>query len=304
MTTKKTPMSEVSFVFFGTGEIAAIVLEELLRAGLYPSLVVTAPDKPSGRGMSVAASAVSILADRYHLSVEKSRAIDGDFLADLKERSAQLFVVADYGTILPQTLLDIPEKGTLNMHPSLLPRLRGPSPIRSAILRDEKDVGVSVMLLDAKMDHGPLLAQKKVSIAIWPPRGKELDSILAQEGGALLSQVLPLWIAGEIEARAQNHDLATYSKLFTKEDGLLDFAADPYQNFLKIRAFEGWPGTFAFFERAGNRIRAQIIDAHLEGASTSPGKGNKLVIDTIKPEGKREMAYEEFLRSGARPAKP
>ena len=110
----------------------------------------------------------------------------------------------------------------------------------------------------------------------------------------LLARILPLWVAGDIEAREQNHDIATYSERFSKEDGLVHFCDDPYRNLLKIRAFEGWPGTFAFFERNGKRIRAQIIDAHLANG--------KLALDIVKPEGKKEMPYEDFARSGAIPA--
>jgi methionyl-tRNA formyltransferase len=171
--------------------------------------------------------------------------------------------------------------------------LRGPSPMRSAILNDEKETGVSVMLMDEQMDHGPLIAQRKVAIEPWPPHGKTLEDRLAHEGGKLLAQILPLWLQGTIQPQEQNHDLATYTKKFTKEDGALDLGADPYQNLLTIRAFESWPGTYAFFERAGKRIRVQILDAHIEG--------KKLVIDIVKPEGKKEMSYADFLRSGAKP---
>ena len=182
------------------------------------------------------------------------------------------------------------------MHPSLLPRLRGPSPIRSAILADEKQTGVTVMLIDEQMDHGPLLAQKKIDIPAWPPRGRELDTLLAQEGGRLMAQILPLWQKGDIEAQTQNHDVATYSEKFSKEDGLLDLPAgrqaspeEGYKMLLKICAFEGWPGTYAFFERGGKKIGVAILDAHLDNG--------KLAIDTVKPESKRAMPYADFARS-------
>jgi methionyl-tRNA formyltransferase len=149
------------------------------------------------------------------------------------------------------------------------------------------------MLVDEELDHGPIIAQKKVNMQDWPPHGNELDELLAREGGRLLVEILPLWIRGEIEARPQNHDLATYCEKFEKSDGLLDLAEDAYKNLLKIRAFEGWPGTYTFFERDGKRIRVQILDAHIEGT--------KLVVDKVKPEGKGEMLYADFVRSGARP---
>jgi len=256
--------NNVRFAFFGMPPLAEGVLEELALAGFKPERVIETND------------------------------ISSELLEELRKDPVDVFIVASFGKILPKELIDIPKLGTLNMHPSLLPRLRGASPMRSAILNDEKETGVSIMLMDEQMDHGPLLAQKKVAIDPWPPRGKDMDSLLAHEGGKLLAKVLPLWIAGELETQEQNHDLATYTEKFTKENGLLDLDADAYQNLLKVRAFEGWPGTYAFFERSGKKIRVQILDAHLES--------NKLVIDLVKPEGKKEMRYGEFLSSGAKPA--
>lgn len=283
--------SNLRYVFFGAGEIARAVLAELLQASLAPTLIVTAPDRVQGRGLALTPSPVAALAAEHGIETLKPAKLDDDFIYQLSTNNYQLFLITDYGAILPKKLLDIPPRGTLNMHPSLLPRLRGPSPIRSAVLNDEKKVGVSIMLLDEKMDHGPIVAQREVEVSEWPPRGSVLDRTLSHAGGKLLAQILPLWVQGDVEARPQNHDLATYCDKFSKEDGLLDLHVDGYQNLLKIRAFEGWPGTFAYFERGGKRIRVQILDAELEG--------NNLVIKTVKPEGKREMSYEEFIRSGA-----
>ncbi len=256
-------MNSSRFVFFGTTPLAHGVLEELAKAGFVPKLTFDSVD------------------------------ITPEFIDGLSREQWDFFVVASFGKILPKNLIELPKSGTLNVHPSVLPRLRGPSPIRSAILNDERESGVSVMLMDDKMDHGPLIAQRRIPVEPWPPYGKALDELFANEGGKLLAQILPLWLQGEIQTQEQNHDLATYTEKFTKEDGLLDLKDDAYKNLLKIRAFEGWPGTYVFFERAGKKIRVQILDAHLEG--------QKLVLDTVKPEGKKEMRYEEFLRSGAKP---
>ena len=296
----------LSYIFFGTGHIARYVLDELEHAGLLPALVVSAPDAKRGRGMELSPSLVGAWALERSIETLKPENIGPSAIEDIrtraKELGADVFVVVDYGYILPPELLAIPSRGILNMHPSLLPRLRGPSPIRSAILQDEREVGVSIIRIDEKMDHGPIVAQKKVAVPEWPastpnrgepPRADALEELLAREGGRLLAQMLPLWLSGQIEEREQNHDVATYCTKFTKEDGMLDLSADPYQNLLKIRAFEGWPGTFAFFERGGKRIRVQILDARLEGED--------LVIESVKPEGKARMPYADFLRSGAKP---
>lgn len=282
-----------NFVFFGAGPIAVGALTEMESAGVVPSLLVTMPDRPQGRGGVVSPSPVGAWATERNIETLKPEKLDEDFLSDLEARSSKLearvFVVIDYGKILPKRLLDIPEKGVLNMHPSLLPRLRGPSPIRSAILTDEKNTGISVMLLDEKMDHGPILAQKKITVPEWPPRGRELDALLAAEGGKLVAEILPLWLKDEVTPQEQNHDVATYCQMFSKEDGLLDLTGDPHKNLLKIRAFDGWPGTYTFMEKNNKNVRVQILDAHIVNG--------KLVIDRVKPEGKKEMSYADFARN-------
>lgn len=285
--------SNLSFAFFGTSHIAVYVLDELERAGFTPVLVVILPDKPRGRGLDLAPSDVKQWAFARGINVLQPEKLDAAFVSQLEARRSTLCIVVDYGKILPKKLLDIPKYGFLNVHPSLLPRLRGPSPMRSAILHDERQTGVSIIRMDEKIDHGPVVAQKKIAVPDWPVKNSELEALLLPEGGRLLARILPEYIAGHTEPREQNHDLATYSEKFPKEDGLLDLSDDPYANLLKIKAFEGWPGTFAFFERGGKKIRVAILDAHIDD-------GN-LVIDTVKPEGKREMPYADFIRSGAGP---
>lgn len=285
---------KTSFTFFGTGTIAKFVLEELIAAGLRPSLVVTGPDAPQGRGLAVRPTDVAILAENVAIPAIKAARIDDATLAALKDAACELFVVADYGALLKKAVLDIPPKGTLNMHPSLLPRLRGPSPIRSAILTDEKQTGVTIMVLDEQMDHGPIVAKRNIPIEAWPPRAPLLEETLAREGGKLLAEMIPLWVSGAIEAHEQNHDVATYTKKFEKQDGEISLRDDGYTNLLKIRAYEGWPTAFTYFVRGGKRIRVQILEAHMEH--------NTLAIDLVKPEGKNAMPYSEFLRSGAMPA--
>lgn len=286
-------MSAPKFVFFGTGQIAQYVLEELINSKLYPSLIVTAPDKPQGRGLSLAPSPVGILAENLAIPTLKPAKLDDGAIESLSRANGELFVVADYGALLRKAVLDIPPKGTLNMHPSLLPRLRGPSPIRSAILTDESNTGVSIMLLDEQMDHGPVLAQRKIAVEPWPPRALYLEERLAREGGRLLSDIIPLWLSDSIEAREQNHDIATYTKKFDKQDGHVNFMDDARTNLLKIRAYEGWPTAYAFFERGGKRLRVQLLDAHIDR--------DILVLDVVKPEGKQALPYSEFVRSGATP---
>jgi len=291
--------SKLPFVFFGTSRIAVGILDELEKVGYVPELVVAAPDALRGRGMKLSPPPVKEWALARNISVFQPAPLDSEFCYKLQATSYKLFIVVDYGKILPKTALDIPKRGCLNVHFSLLPRYRGASPIRSAILNDDRNIGTSIILLVEKLDEGPIVAQKPIRLPPaggWPMRANELEDLFIHESGRLLAQILPEWVAGHIEAREQNHDLATYCEKIKKEDGLLDLTADPYQNLLKIRAYEGWPGTYTFFERnrtPGVRFRVKILDAHIDNG--------KLIIDTVKPEGKKEMPYQEFLRSGARP---
>ena len=292
--------NKTSFVFFGTAPLALAVLDALELAGYLPALIVAGPDGIDARKKTAQLPPEKTWALAHGIEVVQPKRLDEEFIAKLKSAPWELFVVASYGRIIPKELLDIPTHGALNMHPSLLPRLRGPSPIRSAILTDEKETGVTVIALDEALDHGPIIAQKKVAIPEWPPHGNMLDALLAEEGGKMLASILPHWLSGDIEAHEQNHDLATYCEMFKKEDGLIDLNDDSYQNLLKIRAYEGWPGTYTFFEthstssgQEARKIRVKIVDAHVEDGA--------LKIDRVVPEGKGEMDYEEFLRSGARP---
>jgi len=292
--------SDITFAFFGTPDLAVTILDELKEARLIPALIVTRPDKPKGRGGHSSPPPTKEWALENGVEVLQPEKIKGEFLDEMKNTEWDVFVVAAYGKILPKELFDIPKKGTLNVHPSLLPKLRGPSPIRSAILTDEKETGVSVMLLDEEMDHGPIIAQASVALEEWPPRAVLLEGILAKEGGKLLAETLPLWVNDAIDAKEQDHEKATFCAFLKKEDAQIHLSDDPYVNLLKIRGYEGWPGAFTFFERSlpgqagGKKIRVVIKTAHIDDAGV-------LVLDTVIPEGKKEMSFADFSRSGATP---
>ena len=277
------------FVFFGTPQFSVIILEELAAAGLLPDLVVTAPDKPAGRGMELTPPPVKIWALKHSIPVLQPEKLDEDFVSKLLTADCNLFLVAAYGKILPKSVLDIPIRGAVNVHPSLLPYYRGASPIESQILADEKSVGVSIMLMDELMDHGPLLALELVTIPDWPVGKKKLTDILAHAGGKALAQVIPEWIAENIKALPQNHEQATFTKKIEKEDGEIDLSASARENYLKYLAYEGWPGTYFFVEKNGTPLRVKIAEASL--------KDSEFLIKRVIPEGKSEMSYEDFVRS-------
>lgn len=280
----------VKFAFFGTPTIAVHVLDELEACGFIPSLVITNPDTPQGRKLVLAPSPVKKWAQEHSIRVLQPKTLkDESLVTELRSEMWDLFIVAAYGKLIPQTILAIPHRGTLNVHPSLLPMLRGASPIRTAILRDVRETGVTIMLMDEELDHGPILSQKIVPIPNWPPRGTVLDEVLAREGGKLLSECVPLWICNQISPVPQPHERATFSEKIRKEDGEIDLSDDAYQNLLKIRAFEGWPGTYFFAQKKDKRVRVKILEAHLD-------EGSHLVLDTVLPEGKKAMSYTQFLK--------
>jgi methionyl-tRNA formyltransferase len=282
-------MSHSPLVFFGTSEFSAIILDELKKANILPSLVVTAPDKPKGRGLILTPPPVKIWAEKENISVlQPEKLSDPAFLNALRSTHYDLFVVASYGKIIPKIILNIPRRGTLNVHPSLLPLLRGPSPIQSALLSDQKDTGVTIMLLDEEMDHGPIVAKEKVSLETWPLPYPELEKILGERGGALLAKTVSLWLEESITAIPQEHEKATYTKKIEKSDGEIDPEGDPYQNWLTFNAYYGWPGTYFIATRKNRPVRVIITRADYRDGVFS--------IQRVKPEGKNEMSYDDFLR--------
>ncbi|HVS80053.1 MAG TPA: methionyl-tRNA formyltransferase [Candidatus Paceibacterota bacterium] len=281
----------LNFAFFGTPAFVIPVLEKLKNAGFIPSLVVTAPDKPQGRDHILTPPAVKVWAEENGIPVEQPAKVRGntDFFTKLKARNFDLFIVAGYGKILPQEILDLPAKGTLNVHPSLLPLHRGPAPVESQILSGDENVGVSVIALDAEMDHGPIVAQKSFPMPEPLPRAPELDELLWPEGGKLLAEVLPQWIDGSVMPKEQDHSKAAFTKKFAKEDGLIDLADNPLLNFRKFKAHDPWPGTYFFVDQHGKKIRVIVKEADLIDG--------QFVVRRIIPEGKKEMNYADFMRN-------
>lgn len=236
-------MHKIDFVFFGSSKFSEYVLKVLRGKDFEPKLCIT-----SAKG-------------------------DLPTIPD-----ADLYIVASFGKILKDELINRPKFKTLNVHPSLLPHLRGPAPIQGAILNGEK-TGVSIMRMNAKMDQGPILATKEVIFENNPEHYAVAEEILGTIGGELLAEVLPKWVSGEIQEIPQDDSLATYTKLIKKEDS--DITNDsPEKALRKIRAYEVWPRA-----RVGELI---VTDAHIEN--------DELVLDKVIPPGKKEMLYKDYLR--------
>jgi methionyl-tRNA formyltransferase len=188
----------------------------------------------------------------------------------------------------------------LNIHPSLLPKYRGPSPLPTAMLDDAKKTGVTIMRLDEEMDHGPIVAEEEVMVDEWHTY-EDFEEMMARKGALLLARILPDWVAGKIKEVEQDHLDATYTKKIIKEDGLIDLAdlvpdapvEKAYAAFRKIQAFHQWPQAYFFIEREAKKIRVKVTQASFKKDAT--GKG-RLIIEKVVPEGKKEMAYADFTR--------
>lgn len=282
---------DMKMVYFGTPHFSEYVLEELEQAGISPQLIVTTPDKPAGRGLALKSSPVRLWAEERGIDVitPETLTIEDGAAEILFNSEWDLFVVAAYGKLLPKNILDIPQKGTLNVHPSLLPKFRGPSPIESQILADAKEVGVSVILLDEKTDHGPILAQASITPEPWPFTRVMLEDLLWHEGGKLLAEAIPQWLTGQLKTSPQDDAEATFTLKLSKEDGFIDLSEGGYTNYLKYAAYEGWPGTYFFIEKNGKKIRIKIVEATYENEVFTPTR--------IVPEGKKEMLYVDFMRN-------
>ena len=279
----------IKFVFWGTSDFSVYILDSLKSKGFLPSLIISTPDKPQGRKLEIKPTLTKIWAEENNIPVlqpEKLKEND-ELFRNLSSLNSDVFIVASYGKIIPDVLLNIPKYKTLNVHPSLLPKLRGPSPIETAILKDIKKTGVSIMRLDKEMDHGPLLAQVEYNVPEWPKK-EELEKTFGEIGGELLANVLPKWIADEIEEIEQDHSKATYCVKIEKQDALLDLAANPYENFRKVKAYSGWPNAFFFLENDGKKIRVVVKDAKYENGD--------FIITRVIPEGKKEMSRDDFMR--------
>ncbi len=285
MQTKKT-----DFAYFGTPQLAVEILEALEAAGYIPSVIVSVPDKPQGRGMEMKATPVKVWALARGIPVLQPEKLDDTFIRALMAYMPMFAIVVAYGKILPQSLLDV--MLMYNIHYSLLPRWRGATPVESPILAGETETGVSIQQIVYELDAGPIVASEKTPLG-KDETGQALRLRLNGIAKHVLVALMPEIIAGTTIPVAQDASLATFSRKIAKEDGLLDLSDSGDINYRKFRAYFGWPGTFAYFERAGKQIRTIIVKAHLEGS--------KFVIDTVKPEGKGEIPYADFVRSGAKP---
>lgn len=284
----------ISYAFFGTGALAESVVASLMRAGYTPSLILTKPDSKQGRHMELIAPYIKTWAQLQGIEVfqpESLKELPTD--SPLHTKNYDLFIVASYGKIIPQDILDLPQHGVLNVHPSLLPLYRGPSPLQSVLLDGHMTTGVSILKLDADMDHGPILTQSAFIINPEANAGT-LEVMCGQLGGELLVQVLPHYLEGTLIPKEQDHTQATVCKKITKDLGLIHLDDDIDIVRRKFRALTPWPSLYFFIEHDGSNMRVKIngIDALTEKES----RHVKDYILSVTPEGKKQMDFESFKR--------
>ncbi len=306
----------IHIVYFGTSQPSAQVLETLATTeGFHVAAVITQPSKPVGRNLMVTPSPVKVTAERLEIKVLEPETLKNFDLNNeqLAINSIDLFLVFAYGLIIPQAILDIPTYGSINIHPSLLPKYRGPTPIQSALLNGETETGVSIMLLDAKMDHGPILAQTKMTIDPDDTTPVLTEKLLA-DATPLLLKIIPDYVDGKMKPTEQNHDAATICTMLSRDDGKIDWNKSAQEIYNMYRAFTPWPGIWTTWN--GKRLKLLKIkkcdyrenNLTIQQFNNSSGKvivlNNKIIvrcyagsieIDELQLEGKKPMDAHTFI---------
>ncbi len=296
-------------LFMGTPEFAVAPLEHLILKRFQVVAVYTRPDRPAGRGCPLTFSPVKEAALARGLTVVQPASLDGaEAVAQLSAFRPDVIVVAAFGQVLPRPILDIPGHGCLNIHPSLLPRHRGASPVAAAILAGDEFTGVSIMLMDSGLDTGPILAGTRVPISPEDTTGS-LTARLSQVAARLLPGVLVRWAEGEITPQPQDEAEATYSRPVSKKEGEIDWHSPAVDIWRRVRAFQPWPGCYTSWR--GRRLEVieavplpgritaaagQVVALDGEASFGVNTGGGILGVLKMQLEGKRAMPAAEFLR--------
>jgi methionyl-tRNA formyltransferase len=304
-------LSDHSIVFMGSPEFAVPTLLALSRSYNVVG-VITQPDRPSGRGRLLSPPPVKLAAHENNLPVIQPRRLrESEAMEQLRKWAPDLIVVAAFGQILRQEVLDLPQRGCINVHASMLPRWRGAAPIQAAILHGDDQTGVTIMCMEAGIDTGPILSQLSTPIDPGVTAG-ELDRRLAVLGAELLVDTIPGYLNGEITPKPQQESLATYAPMLRKEDGVLDFSQPAEYLERMVRAFQPWPGAYTFWQGQLLKVlQASVVqDTQVEGplepgekvihrdkpaVATSQGL---LILDRLQPAGKKAMDGAAFLQGG------
>jgi methionyl-tRNA formyltransferase len=290
-------------IFIGTTDFGIPTLE-YLKQNHDLLFVITQPDKPAGRKKVLTAPAVKMWAETNGVKILQPQKIENE-IETIQTASPDVMIVAAYGQIIPQSVLDAPKHGCINLHTSLLPKYRGASPIQAALLNDDKQTGVSIILMDHKMDHGPLLSTHPIQISdsdTYPT----LNAKLAQIAAAGLAETLPKWLSGKLSPTPQNHDQATFVKTLRRDDARIDWTQSARKIFKQTQALNPEPGTWTTLDKKSVKILQ--VEEIRNGRIDLPGKiysehGDCLVkcgdyslkLINVQPEGKKEISGRDFL---------
>jgi methionyl-tRNA formyltransferase len=297
-------------IFFGTPDFANFILEKMTVTEFKPIAVFTSIDKPFGRKRILTPPIVKKTAEKYQIPVYQLKSLKDD---EVKEKilslKPDLFVVAAYGLILPKNILETPIFGALNIHPSLLPKYRGASPIQNAILNKDYETGVTIMLMDEEIDHGPIIKQEK--IILKEENYQELEKKLADLGVNLLIKTLPDWLTKKITPIPQKHEKATFTKQIRKEDGKIDWYQGAEQIRQMLKAYQLWPGIYTYFEE--KIIKILDLEILEKSHQEDPGKiflidknlaiacgKNFIILKKIQLEGGKPIDSKSFLNGHQR----
>ena len=298
----------MKIAFMGTPEFAVTVLEGLLNTKHEVGLVATQPDKAKNRGKKIQYTPVKEKALEHNIKVLQPEKVRGneEFLEELKDYRPDIIVVAAYGQILPKEVLELPKYGCVNVHASLLPRLRGAAPIQRAIIEGDEETGVTIMQMSEGLDTGDMLA--KESIKIGTMNYSMLHDALAEIGARLMVHTLDLIEEGKISPEPQDDSKSSYAKMVFKQEGKIDFTRQPEAVERLIRGFDPWPGAFCEYEDMVMKLwKAQplcentgkepgtIIEVSARGIKIACGDG-ALLVREIQIPGKKRVAVSEYLK--------
>jgi len=313
----------ISCAFFGSSENSLTVLRSLTGSGMSLKLVVSAPPRPAGRKQIISKTPVHIFAENHNIPVKTPAPLKDTTLKVLNLPELDVAIVADYAQLIPKVLLDYPKHSCLNLHPSLLPKFRGSTPGEMAILHGEKETGMTIIRMDEKFDHGPIISQFKEEIRN-DDTSETLYRRLFTKGAEVLTTILPAWVEGRISPRQQDHSQATLAPRLTRDDGFIpwriiqaamngetdqsepmiglfkfaavslrkkDLLSTPYPLLLEraTRALYPWPGVWTKIQVKDGEKRLKILSAHLDG--------NRLTLDNVQLEGKQSTTFSNFQAS-------
>lgn len=301
----------MKIIYMGTPDFAVAPLEAILKAGHEVTAVVTQPDRQKGRGREVQYSPVKECALSYGIPVLQPLKIkEKDAVEELRKYPADIFVVAAFGQLLSEEILNMPRLGCINIHASLLPAYRGAAPIQWCVINGEEKTGVTIMQMAKGMDTGDILLQKEVVLDEKETGGSLFDRLM-ETGAELIVEVLPKIKAGELTPVVQKEELATYAGKITKDMGNIDFAKSAVTIERLIRGLNPWPSAFTHYKgkilkiweadvvsecaNAENPVPGTVIAMDKESFTLATGEG-ALRIRSLQPEGKKRMSCAEFMR--------